>query len=207
MPSLTLDRLSLQLSGFSEQDGRRLARLIAEALHPYPGDLVIGTKAGCARSGPGDWHPDGRPETLRADCEASLRLLRLDCLHLLQLHEVDPDVPLEESLGTLGDLQSEGKVDRIGVSNVTVAELERARAVVDVVVNTPFEAESMSISELLSSQRHWGRARSRKFLSTLSLSENKQLGTLTERSRRLLGVERVDALVAPWVLVAHHQGT
>jgi len=108
-------------------------RLIAEALHPYPADLVIATKSGLQRSGPNAWHPDGRPATIRRDCERSLSLLRTERIDLLQLHRVDPDVPIEESLGTFVDLHAEGKVDMIGVSNVDTDQLQRARAVTEIV--------------------------------------------------------------------------
>jgi pyridoxine 4-dehydrogenase len=106
--------------------------LIADALHPYPAWLTVATKAGFTRQGPNRWFPAGRPEHLRAACEGSLRRLRLERLPLLYLHTVDPAVPLEESLGALAELQREGKVGDVGVSNVDVAQLERARAVVDV---------------------------------------------------------------------------
>src|SRR4051812_13483586 len=98
-------------------------RLIAEALHPYPDDLVIATKGGLTRSGPDQWHSDGRPEHLRAACEGSLQRLRLDRIDLYQLHHVDPKVPLEESVGTLVELRDEGKIARIGLSNVSVERL------------------------------------------------------------------------------------
>jgi pyridoxine 4-dehydrogenase len=107
--------------------------LIAEALHPYPKGLVIATKAGMRRTGPGQWPRDGRPERLRECCEGSLRRLRLERIDLYQLHAPDPRVPLEDSLGALKELQDEGKIRHIGVSNVTRDEYERARAVVDVV--------------------------------------------------------------------------
>jgi pyridoxine 4-dehydrogenase len=107
--------------------------LIAEALHPYPEGLVIATKGGLRRSGPGQWPRDGRPERLKECCEASLRRLRLERIDLYQLHSPDPQVPLEDSLGALKELQDEGKVRHIGVSNVSGEELARARAVVDVV--------------------------------------------------------------------------
>jgi pyridoxine 4-dehydrogenase len=107
--------------------------LIAEALHPYPDDLVIATKGGLRRTGPGEWPRDARPERLKECCEASLRRLRLERVDLYQLHAPDPEVPLEDSLGALRDLQQEGKIRHIGVSNVSAEQLERARAVVDVV--------------------------------------------------------------------------
>jgi pyridoxine 4-dehydrogenase len=107
--------------------------LIAEALHPYPDGLVIATKGGLRRSGPGQWPRDARPERLKECCEASLRRLRLERIDLYQLHSPDPRVPLEDSMGALKELQDEGKIRHVGVSNVSVEELERARAVVDVV--------------------------------------------------------------------------
>ena len=107
--------------------------LIAEALHPYPDDLVIATKGGLRRTGPGQWPRDAHPDRLRECCEGSLRRLRLDRIDLYQLHAPDPKVPLEDSLGALKQLQDEGKIRHIGISNVSVEELERARALVDVV--------------------------------------------------------------------------
>lgn len=108
-------------------------RLIAEALAPYPDGLVVATKSGFDRSGPGGWRPDGRPERIRSDCERSLALLRLETIDLLQLHTIDPEVPLEESLGAIVELQTEGKVRLIGVSNVTSEQLRRAQAVATIV--------------------------------------------------------------------------
>src|SRR5947209_646333 len=107
--------------------------LIAEALHPYPDELVIATKGGLVRPAPGQWDPDGRPEHLRQACEGSLRRLKLDRIHLYQLHRPDPNVPLEESVGTLAALRDEGKIAHVGLSNVTVDALRRAQRVVPVV--------------------------------------------------------------------------
>jgi len=107
--------------------------VIAEALHPYPGGLVIATKGGFTRSGPGEWNPDGRPEHLREACEGSLRRLRLERIDLYQFHTVDPDVPFEESVGTLVELRDEGKIGHIGLSNVDADQLARAREIVPVV--------------------------------------------------------------------------
>jgi pyridoxine 4-dehydrogenase len=106
--------------------------LVADALHPYR-DLVVATKGGLRRHGPGRWSKDGRPAHLKAACEESLRRLRVDCIELYQLHAVDPAVPLEESLGALDELRADGKIRRIGVCNVTPGEVERALAVVPVV--------------------------------------------------------------------------
>src|SRR2546421_5280822 len=106
--------------------------LIAEALHPYPDDLVIATKGGLVRPGPGQWDPDGRPEHLREVCEGSLRRLRLERIHLYQFHRPDPSVPFEESVGALAELQKEGKIAHVGLSNVTVDELRRAQDIVPI---------------------------------------------------------------------------
>src|SRR3954464_13801445 len=102
--------------------------LIAEALYPYPDDLVIATKGGLERTGPNQWPRNGRPEHLREACEGSLKRLRLDGIDVYQLHMPDPEVPYEESVGALKDLQDEGKIRHIGVSNVTLDQLETARS-------------------------------------------------------------------------------
>jgi pyridoxine 4-dehydrogenase len=109
--------------------------LIAEALcgdHGYPPGLVIATKGGLERTGPNQWPRNGRPDHLRRACEGSLRRLRLERIDLYQLHAPDPEVPYEESVGALKELQDEGKIRHIGVSNVTLAQLEVARGIVDV---------------------------------------------------------------------------
>jgi len=108
-------------------------QLIAEALHPYPDDLLIATKGGLERTGLGEWPRNGRPEHLRAACEGSLRDLRVDRIDLYQLHAPDDAVPYAESVGALKDLQDEGKIRHIGVSNVSVEQLQQAREIVDVV--------------------------------------------------------------------------
>ena len=107
--------------------------LIKEALHPYADDLVIATKAGLSRSGPGDWRPLGRPEYLRQQCELSLRHLGLESIGLYQLHRIDPKVPLEEQLGELALLKQEGKIRHIGLSEVTVEQIEAARKITPIV--------------------------------------------------------------------------
>ncbi|WP_018216551.1 aldo/keto reductase [Salinispora vitiensis] len=103
--------------------------LIKEALHPYADDLVIATKAGLVRGGPNDWKPLGLPRYLRQQCEMSLRYLNLDCIPLYQLHRIDPEVPLEDQLGELVRLQQEGKIRHIGLSEVTVEQIEAAREI------------------------------------------------------------------------------
>jgi pyridoxine 4-dehydrogenase len=108
--------------------------LIAEALYPYPEDLLIATKGGLVRTGPGrGWPADGRPEHLREACEGSLRRLRLDTIELYQDHRPDPKVPYEISIGALKELQAEGKIRHVGVSNVSLDQLETAREIVEVV--------------------------------------------------------------------------
>jgi aryl-alcohol dehydrogenase-like predicted oxidoreductase len=107
--------------------------LIAEALRPYPESLVIATKGGFERSGPGRWEPAGRPDRLKRCCESSLRRLRIERIDLYQLHTVDPKVPIEDSVAALAELQEEGKIRHIGLSNVTVEEIERAQQIVPIV--------------------------------------------------------------------------
>jgi pyridoxine 4-dehydrogenase len=107
--------------------------LIAEALHPYPDDLVVATKGGFERPGPGQWTPNGHPDHLRDACEGSLRRLRLDQIAVYQLHRVDPRVPLEDSIGALVTLKEEGKVRHIGLSNVAERQLRVAQRLTPVV--------------------------------------------------------------------------
>src|ERR1700691_715225 len=107
--------------------------LIAEALYPYPDDLVIATKGGLIRPGPDRWPADGRPEHLRSVCEGSLRRLKLEQIPLYQLHRPDPKVPYAESIGTLVELKEEGKIRHIGVSNVTEGEIRQASKLTPVV--------------------------------------------------------------------------
>jgi pyridoxine 4-dehydrogenase len=107
--------------------------LIAEALHPYPDDLVIATKGGLLRPGAGQWTPDGRPEHLRLACEGSLRRLKLDQIPLYQFHRPDPKVRLEDSVGTLVELKDEGKIRHIGLSNVTEHQVRQAQHLTPIV--------------------------------------------------------------------------
>jgi len=108
-------------------------KLIREALHPYPPGLVIATKAGLVRTGPDEWHPVGRPEYLRQECMMSLRRLGLERIDLFQLHRVDHKVPVAEQFGVLRDLQKEGKVRHVGLSEVTVEQIDAALKVLPVV--------------------------------------------------------------------------
>ena len=124
--------------------------LIAEALFPYPDGLVIASKGGFTRGGPGRWGPDGRPEHLREACEGSLRRLRLDAIELYQFHTPDPSVPYEESIGALLELQNEGKIHHIGVSNVSVEQLEVARQTATVIsVQNRFNLSDRSSEDVL----------------------------------------------------------
>lgn len=107
-------------------------RLIGESLYPYPDGMVIATKAGLLRDGPGQWRPDGRPEHLREACEGSLRRLKLDRIDLYQLHRIDPRVPAEESLGALAELRDEGKIRHVGLSEVGVEEIRQAREILPI---------------------------------------------------------------------------
>src|SRR6266550_3248102 len=108
-------------------------RLIAETLYPYPEELVIATKGGLLRPGPGQWDPDGRPEHLRAACEGSLKRLRVDQIDVYQFHRPDPKVPFEESIGALKALKDEGKIRHLGLSNVTTDQVEQAQKITPIV--------------------------------------------------------------------------
>jgi pyridoxine 4-dehydrogenase len=107
--------------------------IITEALYPYPGDLVIATKGGFERHGPNKWVENGRPEHLRSACEGSLRRLRLERIDLYQLHRIDPKVPAEDQLGALKELQTEGKIKHIGLSEVSVRQIQSAQKIVPIV--------------------------------------------------------------------------
>jgi len=125
-------------------------RLIAEALYPYPQGLVIATKGGQMRPGPGQWTPNGRPEHLRQALEGSLRRLKLDQIDLYQLHRPDPRVPVEESVGTLAELQREGKIRHIGVSNFDIRQLQRAQQVARIVsIQNRFNLTDRSSEDVL----------------------------------------------------------
>lgn len=130
--------------------------LIAEALHPYPPGLVVATKGGLVRGGPGQWSPDGRPEHLRAALEGSLRRLRVERIDLYQLHRPDPRVPLEDSVRELARMRDEGKIRHVGLCNVRVHELERARRIVPIVsVQNRYNLQDRAHEEVLDAcERH-----------------------------------------------------
>jgi pyridoxine 4-dehydrogenase len=139
-------RLGVDLIDTAQVYGRS-EDLIADALHPYPEGLVIVTKGGLRRGG----HPDGRPERLRADCEDSLRRLRLDTIDLWQLHRIDPEVPVEDQFGAIRELRDEGKIRFVGVSEVSVDELHRARELIDIAtVQNRFNIADQTAGDVLS---------------------------------------------------------
>jgi pyridoxine 4-dehydrogenase len=124
--------------------------LIAEALHPYPEDLVIATKGGLERPGPGQWTANGRPEYLIAACEGSLQRLQLDEIPLYQFHRPDPQVPIEESIGALQQLKDQGKIRHIGVSNVSEEQLRAAQAVATIVsIQNRYNANDQASDSLI----------------------------------------------------------
>jgi pyridoxine 4-dehydrogenase len=124
--------------------------LIKKALHPYPADLVIATKVGHTRQGPGQWAPVGRPEYLRQQTELSLRFLGLEQIPLMQLHRIDPKVPLEDQVGELAKLREEGKIRFIGLSEVTVSQLRAAAEITPIAtVQNLYNLANRSAEELL----------------------------------------------------------
>jgi pyridoxine 4-dehydrogenase len=133
--------------------------LIAEALHPYPEGLVIATKGGLVRPNRNAWDPDGRPEHLRRALEGSLKRLRLECIDLYQLHAPDPRVPFADSVGALADMQRAGKIRYIGVSNVSLAELEAARRIATIVsVQNEYNVGERSSDDVLAACERLGIA-------------------------------------------------
>jgi len=125
--------LGVQLIDTADSYGPEVSeRLIFEALHPYDEHLVLATKAGLTRQGPNRWHPVGRPAYLRQQCELSLRRLGVEAIDLFQLHRIDPEVPAEEQFGLLAELLAEGKVRAVGLSEVSVEELQAAQRIVPI---------------------------------------------------------------------------
>ena len=129
---------------------------IHDALFPYADDLVIATKGGLTRSGPNEWHPNGDPAHLKQECEGSIKRLGVDAIQLYQLHRPDPEVPYAESIGALAELQREGKIQHIGISNVDSMQLEAASDIVEVVsVQNRFSiSDRDSLEVLLACERH-----------------------------------------------------
>lgn len=175
--------------------------LIARALYPYPTDLVIATKGGLVRPGPDAWNRDARPEHLRQACEASLRRLRRDRIDVYQLHAPDPKVPLEDSIGELVRLKSEGRIRHIGVSNVSVAELKRCERLTPIVsVQNRYNLEDRHCDDVLA----WCESRAIAFLPWAPLGSGRHangsggvraLATVAERH----GITQGQAALA-WLL-------
>lgn len=173
---------------------------IAEALHPYREGLVIATKGGLRRTRSGGWPEDGRPEKLREACEGSLARLRLDRIDLYQLHAPDPKVPIEESVGELARLREEGKIRHVGLSNVSVGELERARRIVPIVsVQNRYSLAERSSEDVLETCGREGLA----FLPWFPLASGslaRQGGPVDQVAERI-GATRAQVALA-WLL--HH---
>jgi pyridoxine 4-dehydrogenase len=171
---------------------------IAEALHPYREGLVIATKGGLRRTRSGGWPEDGRPEKLREACEGSLARLRLDRIDLYQLHAPDPKVPIEESVGELARLREEGKIRHVGLSNVSVGELERARRIVPIVsVQNRYSLAERSSEDVLETCEREGLA----FLPWFPLASGslaRQGGPVDQVAERI-GATRAQVALA-WLL-------
>ena len=166
--------------------------LIAEALHPYPKDLVIATKGGLVRPSAPRWDEDGRPEHLRQAIEGSLKRLKVERIDLYQLHAPDPKVPLEDSLGPIVDAQKAGKIRHIGVSNFDVKELERARKVAKIVsVQNQYNVGDRSSEPVLKACERLGIAFLPWYpLGAGSALKNKQLEFHLQKNQRYPGADR-----------------
>jgi pyridoxine 4-dehydrogenase len=182
--------LGVNLIDTSDAYGPEVNELqIAEALHPYPGGLVIATKGGLLRDRNAAWPTDGRPEHLRAACEGSLRRLRRDWIDVYQLHAPDTRVPLEDSVGTLAELRREGKIRHVGLSNVSVDELDVARSIVPIVsVQNRYSLTDRKSEDVLEVCQRDGLG----FLPWYPLAS----GSLTQRSRVLEIAKKNDARAA-----------
>ena len=171
--------------------------LIAEALYPYPEDLVIATKGGLVRPGPNRWQPDGRPSHLREACEGSLRRLRLEQIPLYQFHRPDPSVPLAESIGAIASLKDEGKIRHVGVSNVSEAQLREAQRIVPIVsVQNRYNAtdrQSSSMVDLCEQEQL-------TFLPWAPVQEADRSPAVAEAARRHGASER--QVVLAWMLAS-----
>ena len=157
---------------------------IAQALYPYPDDLVIATKGGLTRGGPGKWERDCRPERLKACCDASLRRLKLDTIAIYQLHAIDTKVPLEDQVGALRELRDAGKIRHAGISNVTLEQLQAAEKIVPIVsVQNPYNyAERGDNDRVIDYCEREGLAFLPYFpLNAGDVSENSELQEIAER--------------------------
>jgi pyridoxine 4-dehydrogenase len=173
-------------------------RLIGEALAPYPDDLVIATKAGFLRPGPNRWATDGRPEHLRSACEGSLQRLKLERIDLLQLHRIDSKVPAADQFGTLADLQHEGKIRHIGLSQVSVDDIRAAREVIEVVtVQNRYSVSDRSDEDVLA----YCEAESIGFMPWAPLGSGRlaEPGGLLDRIAREVGATPGQVAIA-WLL-------
>jgi len=168
--------------------------IIAEALHPYPKDLVIATKGGLLRPRPGAWDPDGRPEHLKRAIDGSLKRLKLERIDLYQLHAPDDNVPFADSMGTLADAQRAGKIRHVGVSNVSVRQLEQARGICTIVsVQNEYNIENRSSENVLKACEKLGIA----FLPWYPLGAGAAL-----RSEKLKSIARKHKGTAAQVAIA-----
>jgi pyridoxine 4-dehydrogenase len=173
-------------------------RLIGETLAPYPDDLVIATKAGFLRPGPNRWATDGRPEHLRSACEGSLQRLKLERIDLLQLHRIDSKVPAADQFGTLADLQHEGKIRHIGLSQVSVDDIRAAREVIEVVtVQNRYSVSDRSDEDVLA----YCEAESIGFMPWAPLGSGRlaEPGGLLDRIAREVGATPGQVAIA-WLL-------
>jgi aryl-alcohol dehydrogenase-like predicted oxidoreductase len=174
--------------------------LIAETLYPYPEDLVIATKGGFLRSGPGHWNRDGRPEHLREACEGSLRRLRLEQIPLYQFHTPDPQVPLADSLGALAELKAEGKIRHVGVSNFSPEQVDEAQRIVPVVsVQNRYNVNDRSSEPVLDLCTQESLA----FLPWAPIQETEKIAGVLTAAKRLGVSERQVALA--WLLARSPQ--
>jgi pyridoxine 4-dehydrogenase len=173
-------------------------RLIGETLAPYPDDLVIATKAGFLRPGPNRWATDGRPEHLRSACEGSLQRLKLERIDLFQLHRIDSKVPAADQFGTLADLQHEGKIRHIGLSQVSVDDIRAAREVIEVVtVQNRYSVSDRSDEDVLA----YCEAESIGFMPWAPLGSGRlaEPGGLLDRIAREVGATPGQVAIA-WLL-------
>jgi aryl-alcohol dehydrogenase-like predicted oxidoreductase len=172
--------------------------LIAEALHPYPKGLVIATKGGFDRPGPNQWVENGNPAHLKSACEGSLRRLRLDRIDLYQLHRIDPKVPAEDQLGALKDLQAQGKIRHIGLSEVTVPQIRDSRKIVSIVsVQNRYSVSDRNADDVLD----YCEKEKIGFIPWFPLAAGKLSGSESAVSQVAAGVKATPSQVAlAWLL-------